>query len=54
MFCWGMAANLPDLKAGQSTRGCHVINLIEVLRSIHTILNYNTDLNKVKGINAPL
>lgn len=38
-----MAANLPDLKAGQGTRECHVINRNELLRSIHSALNCSTD-----------
>lgn len=49
-----MAANRPNLKAGQGTRECHVINLNEVLRSIRTTPNYNTDLNSVKDVKAPL
>lgn len=38
-----MAANQLDLKAGQGTGERCEINRNELLRSIHSVLNYNTD-----------
>lgn len=38
-----MAAHQLNLKAGQGTREHCEINLDELLRSIHSVLNYNID-----------
>lgn len=36
-----MAANQPDLEAGQGMRECHEIDRNELLRSVHLAFNYN-------------